>query len=143
MAIKIGDEVKFHYTVKLEDGEVVETTRGGEPLSFTVGSERLLPGLEEAILGLKKGDRREVTIPPEKGFGERREELLKEVPKSMFKEGAELLKGAWIELRPAAGPPRLAVIHEVKEDTVVLDFNHPLAGRTLTFDIEIVDVTSK
>lgn len=143
MAIKVGDEVKFHYTVKLEDGGVVETTRGGEPLSFTVGSERLLPGLEEAILGLKKGDRKEVTIPPEKGFGKRREELLKEVPRSMFKEGAELSRGAWIELRPIAGPPRLAVIHEVKEDTVVLDFNHPLAGRTLTFDIEIVDVTSK
>jgi FKBP-type peptidyl-prolyl cis-trans isomerase 2 len=139
MPISVGDEVSVHYTVKLDTGEVIETTRGGEPQSFRIGSRELLPSLEEAMMGLEKGDRREVVVPPSKGFGEWREDLLQEVPESIFEDKPPKL-GSIVELRSRDGKRLLAVVHEVKEDSVILDLNHPLAGQTLIFDIEIMEI---
>jgi FKBP-type peptidyl-prolyl cis-trans isomerase 2 len=76
MPIEIGDRVRIHYTAKLENGEVVESTRGREPVSFKIGSEALLPALQESLIGLAKGDRKKITLPPKKGFGERMAELV-------------------------------------------------------------------
>ncbi len=143
MPINIGDEVKLHYTAKLENGEVIETTRGREPLSFKVGSKRLLTGLEEALIGLEKGDKKEVEVPPDKGFGERREDLYQEIPKSMFKGEFTLSEGMPVEFKFEKELPRLVTIHEIKKNSVVLDLNHPLAGQTLKFDVEIVDDSSR
>lgn len=139
MPISIGDEVAVHYTAKLDTGEVIETTRDGEPPLFKIGAQELLPSLEEAIIGLEKGDRKEVTIPPSKAFGEWKEELLQEVPKSIF-EGAPPKLGSLVELRSRDGRRILATVHELEEDSVILDLNHPLAGQTLIFEIEIIEV---
>ncbi len=141
MPINKGDEVKIHYTAKLENGEIIETTRAREPLNSKIGSQRLLPSLEEALIGLEKGDKKVITVPPSKGFGERREDLLREMPKSMFGKGPKPAPGTVIEVRYEDGNRRLATIHDVREDSIVLDLNHPLAGETLTFDIEVIDVT--
>jgi len=143
MSIKIGDEVAIHFTAKLENGKMAETTRSKKPQSYEIGSGRLLPGLEEALIGLKKGDRKKVKVPPEKGFGTRRKGLLEEVPKSIFKQGAKLSKGMLVELRSRDGSKSLATIRSVKKNSVLVDLNHPYAGRTLSFDVEVVGVTAR
>lgn len=143
MPIEIGDRVRIHYTAKLENGEVVESTRGREPVSFMIGSEALLPALQESLIGLAKGDRKKITLPPSKGFGERTVELVQELPKSSFEGKVEASAGDLVELKLRDGTQLLAWVDEVKEDSVTLDLNHPLAGETLVYDIEVVDATSE
>jgi FKBP-type peptidyl-prolyl cis-trans isomerase 2 len=143
MPIEIGDQVKIHYTAKLENGEVVESTRGQEPVSFKIGSEALLPALQESLIGLAKGDRKKITVPPDKGFGERIAELVQELPKSSFEGKVDASAGDLIQLKLSDGTERLAVVDDVKKNSVILDLNHPLAGETLVYDIEVVDATSE
>jgi len=144
MSVNIGDKIKIHYTAKSENGDLIENTSDNKPLIVEIGSKKLIPGLEEALIGLKKGDKRKITIPSNKGFGERKEDLLQEIPKSRFEEERiNASEGNVIELKYDNGNRQLVTIHEVKEDTIVLDLNHPLAGETLTFDVEVVDISSK
>lgn len=143
MSIKIGDEVTIHFTAKLENGKVAETTSGNKPQRYRIGSGALLPGLEEALIGLKEGDRRKVKIPPNKGFGMRREDLLDEIPKSIFKKGINFSKGMLVELNSKEGGKILAVVRTVKKNSIIVDLNHPYAGRTLIFDIEVVKVSAQ
>jgi len=143
MSIKIGDEVTIHFTAKLETGKVVETTIEGKPQSYRIGSGALLPGLEEALIGLKQGDKLTIKIPPKKGFGERREDLLDEVPKSLFDKEIRFSEGMVVELHPKEGGKIMAVVRTVKKNTITVDLNHPYAGRTLEFNIEIVKVSAK
>jgi FKBP-type peptidyl-prolyl cis-trans isomerase 2 len=142
MSIKIGDEVTIHFTAKLENGKIAETTSGDKPQSYRIGSGVLLPGLEEALIGLKKGDRLKVKIPPKKGFGKRNEDLLDEVPKSIFKKGLHFSKGMLVELHSKEGGKSLAVVRTVKRNSIIVDLNHPYAGRTLSFDVEVVKVSA-
>ena len=134
--------MSIHYTAKLNNGETIETTREKTPLDVKIGSKRLIAGLDEAIIGLKKGDKQKIKVPPSKGFGERRENLLQEIPKSKFGEEIKASKGEVVELRHDDGKRQLVTIHDIKNDLIILDLNHPLAGETLTFDVEIVDVSS-
>jgi peptidylprolyl isomerase len=143
MPINDGDKVTIHYTAKLDSGEIVEDTHTTGPITFNVGEGRLLPRLEEALKGLNKGDRKEVTLSPEDSFGEWREDYLQEVPKSMLTGGFNPSVGDVVELRFVDGSRRLVTVEDVKEDSIVLDLNHPLAGQNLTFDVEIVDVSSE
>ncbi|MBS7622212.1 peptidylprolyl isomerase [Candidatus Bathyarchaeota archaeon] len=140
MSIKVGDEVAIHFTAKLENGRVAETTRGKKPQRYEIGAGTLLPGLEEALIGLRRGDRKKVKVPPEKGFGKRNEGLIEEVPKSIFKQGQKLSRGMLVELQCRDGDRCLASVRSVKKNSVVVDMNHPYAGRTLSFDVEIVNV---
>lgn len=142
MPINIGDDVLVHYTLKLESGDIIETTRKGEPFLVKISSHDLLPELERVLIGLDKGDRKEVKIPPSKGYGERREGLLHEIPKSRLTSEHEPSKNMFVEIFRKDGDRSMVTIHDVKEDSVVLDLNHPLAGRTLVVDIEVVDVFS-
>ncbi len=141
MPIKIGDEVRIHYTAKLENGEIIETTRDKGPLSVKIGSKKLIVGLDDALIGLEKGDKKEVTISPNKGFGERKENFLQEIPKEQFGERTEVSPGEVVELRYEDGKRRLVTIHEEREDSIVLDLNHPLAGETLTFEVEVIEIS--
>jgi FKBP-type peptidyl-prolyl cis-trans isomerase 2 len=138
MPISKKDQIKIHYDAKLQDGTLIESTRDKEPPSFKVGTQTILPGLEEGLIGLNQGDKKEIMVPPKKGFGERNEELLQEVPDSMFKEKPS--KGTTIKLESKDGSQRFATVHEVKVNSIVLDHNHPLAGQTLRFDVEIIDI---
>jgi peptidylprolyl isomerase len=139
MASEIGDKVAIHYTAKLKDGQVIETTNGKDPTTIQVGSQKI-QGLNEALLGVEKGERKTVMIPPSKGFGEKKEELIREIPRDIISEDLKGTEGNILELKLKDGGHRLATIQEVNEDTIVLDLNNPLAGKTLTFDIEVVDI---
>jgi peptidylprolyl isomerase len=139
MASEIGDKVAIHYTAKLKDGQVIETTNGKDPTTIQVGSQKI-QGLNEALLGVEKGERKTVMIPPSKGFGEKKEELIREIPRDIISEDLKGTEGKILELKLKDGGHRLATIQEVNEDTIVLDLNNPLAGKTLTFDIEVVDI---
>ncbi len=139
MIISDKDKVTLHYRVKLEHGEIIESSRGREPVSFTIGSKQLLQGLEKELIGLKKRDKKEIKVPPDKRFGERRDELLQEAPKTIFKEKPS--PQTLITLRSKDGSESLATVHDVKENAVFLDFNHPLAGHNATYDIKVIDIT--
>ena len=142
MPIKRGDTVKFHFTSKLENGKIIESTKRKKPVKTKIGSQDLLPGLEKAIIGLEKGSKKKVKVPPSKGFGKRDKKLIQKVDKSIFKKGAKLCKNVTVEIQFEDGNKRRALVQEVKKDYLVVDLNHPLAGHTITFDIEIVDVKS-
>ena len=140
MPIKKDDDVLLHYDMMLENGKVIESTRRGDPFCLHVGSNIMPEGFEKSIVGMKKGDKRKFRLPPEKLFGDRKENLTCELPKSSFMDDHELSKGKVVEVFGKAGEVYMASILEVKEDSVVVDTNHPLAGMSLLFDVEITDV---
>ncbi|OGD53412.1 hypothetical protein A3K80_05515 [Candidatus Bathyarchaeota archaeon RBG_13_38_9] len=140
MPIMKGDDILLHYDMMLENGKVIETTRRGDPFCLHVGSNVMPEGFEKSIVGMKKGDKKKFRLPPGKLFGEKKENLTAELPKSSFMDDHELSKGKVVEVFGKAGEVYLASILEVKEDTVLVDTNHPLAGISLLFDVEIIDV---
>lgn len=134
-----GSVVKMNYTLTV-DGEVVDSSEGRGPLEYTHGTQQIIPGLEAALAGLKAGEKKSVAVEPKDGYGEEIPDAFKEVEKTMFPEGFEFKENIIIEMTSPEGASLPATITEVKENTVVLNFNHPLAGKTLNFDIEIVSV---
>ncbi len=139
MPSEVGDQVTIHYTVKVMNGQVLESTKGKEPATIQVGSQKI-QGLNEILLGVEKGERKTVMIPPNKAFGEKKEELVHEIPRNIIKEDVKSAEGKILELKLKDRGQRLATIQEVKEDTIVVDLNNPLAGKTLTLDIEVLDI---
>ena len=140
MPIRKGDDVLLHYDMMLENGKVIETTRRGDPFCLHVGSSIMPEGFEKSLIGMKKGGKKKFRLPSEKLFGERKENLTCELPKSSFMDDHELSKGKVVEVFGKASEVYMASILEVKEDTVVVDTNHPLAGISLLFDVEIIEV---
>lgn len=141
--VKEGDTVKVHYTGKLEDGTVFDTSRQrNEPLEFTLGEGQLIPGFEKAVVGLEVGDDTTVDIPSKEAYGERREELEVVVPKSDLPDSVEPEVGMQLQMQQKGSQQAIPVqITDVTDDQVTLDANHPLAGKKLTFDIELVEIT--
>lgn len=135
-----GNTAKVHYTGKLTDGTVFDSSREREPLEFTVGSGQIIPGFEEAVSDMAVGDTKTVTIPPEKAYGPHRDEMMFEVDHSQFPEGLNPEKGQQLQTQTGEGQPLLVTVADVAEDKVTLDANHPLAGKELTFDIELVEL---
>ncbi|MGD2125618.1 MAG: peptidylprolyl isomerase [Desulfobacteraceae bacterium] len=138
---KDGDKVRVHYTGTLEDGTVFDSSKGRDPLEFTIGNGAVMPGLEKGIVGMETGESKTLSIPPEDAFGERLDELVVEVNKSDLPDTIEPAIGKWLKMLQPGGSPIELVITGVSEDTVTLDANHPLAGRTLLFDIQLVEIT--
>lgn len=138
--VQAGDVVSVNYTLTLEDGAIYDTSIGREPLQFTVGQGEFLPAFEEAVIGMRPGDSKTVTLPPEKAYGPRRPELVDVVSRSMLPEGVEPVVGQQLEAIGQDGNPFSVVITEVTEDTVTADANLPLAGKTLTFNIELLAI---
>ncbi len=132
-------QVTLHFAIKLESGEVVDSTEGKSPATFTVGDGNLLPGFEQALYGLKPGDKRALTIAPEQGFGQPNPQNVQQMPRGNF-EGMELSEGLLIIFNDAANTELPGVVKAFDEAQVTIDFNHPLAGKLLTFEVEIVDV---
>jgi len=140
--IRHGATVVMHYTILLEDGMVADTTEGEEPFRFTVGDGSLIQGLELALFGLKAGDHQRLRISPENGFGAHDPNGIHEMPRAAFPPGMELEEGQIIGFDTPAGEELPGAILEVDEDTVKVDFNHPLAGHEITFEVEILSVES-
>lgn len=129
----------MHYTLKDEQGETIDSSQGHEPLAYIQGIGNIIPGLEDALEGKTKGDKLEVTIAPEDGYGERQENMVQKVAKSGFQGDEELVVGMQVQVETKNGPA-IAMVSEIEGEDVTLDLNHPLAGVTLNFDVEVMDV---
>lgn len=138
MNIENNHVVRLHYSVAEAGGEAIETSRDREPLAVLIGHQAIIPGLEEALLGRAVGDRFEVTVEPGKAYGERRPGLVQRIPRKHFKNH-KLLVGATVVVPTQMGP-RPVTIEKIGLSVVDVDLNHPMAGKTLTFDVEVLEV---
>lgn len=138
--IEHGATVRIEYTLRDEAGTILDTSRGREPLTYVHGQHQIIPGLERELEGLQAGDARQVTVPPEDAYGPRDPGAVAEVPRAVVPPDA-LVPGVELLARGPDGSSRVVRIAEVREDTVLLDLNHPLAGKTLVFDIRVVEVS--
>ena len=133
-------EITLHFAVRLMDGTEMDSTFDGEPATFVWGDESLLPGFENALRGLKAGDKRSVFLQAEKAFGDYNEENVQYFTRSTFAQYDELETGMVLNFADASGGELPGVISKIEDDWVYVDFNHPLAGRDLTFEVEIIRV---
>ena len=138
--VKEGDVVKVHYTGKLINGEQFDSSVGREPLEFTVGAGQMIKGFDDAMPGMNLGEKKTINIAPEDGYGPRSEEAIIEFPKENVPADMKLEPGMPLTLSNQDGQPVSVIIVEVKEEVIVLDANHFLAGQELVFDIELVEI---
>ena len=138
--IEVDTVVSVHYSLTLDSGAVVDTSRGREPLHYLHGHGQIVPGLEEELTGRKVGERVQVRVDAERGYGERVEDGVQQVPRSSFPAELELAPGAALNAKTQDGQMVQLHVVEVGADTVTVDFNHPLAGQVLHFDVEILAV---
>jgi peptidylprolyl isomerase len=138
---KHGDTVKLHYRGKLQDGFVFDASFDRDPLQFTIGEGQIIPGVEEAVVGMNPGDSKTAEVPVEKAFGPHREDMVGIVAKSQFRQWHdEPNVGERVPIPQKDGPPVDVTVVAVTDSEVAVDANHPLAGKDLTFDIELVDI---
>lgn len=135
-----GDKVKVHYTGMLEDGTVFDTSRNRESLEVTVGSGTLIPGFEDALVGMSVGETKELKVASADAYGPRREELVIQVEREKFPPNVAPQEGMALNLKGPEEEVIPAVITKVSDDSVIIDANHPLAGKDLTFHIELADI---
>ena len=133
--VKANDTVKVHYTGKLADGQVFDSSEGKEPIEFTLGQGQLIPGFEKGLIDMKVNEKKTVTIPKEEAYGEPREELIQEVQKDQLPEEIKPEVGMGLVSKTPDGREMNLLVAEVKDDTIVVDGNHPLAGKDLVFDL--------
>jgi peptidylprolyl isomerase len=138
--VKTGDVVKVHYTGKLTSGEQFDSSEGREPLEFTVGAGMMIKGFDAAMPGMSLGEKKTISIAPEDAYGARSEEAIISFPKEQVPAEMKIETGMTLTLTNQMGQPVPVVVVEVKEDLIVLDANHFLAGQTLIFDIELVEI---
>ena len=139
---KVGDTVKIHFTGKLQDETVIETSKDRDPLEFTIGDGNVIPGLEQGVIGMAAGDKKTIAISPEDAFGQPQEDLLVDINKSEFPKDVELKAGAYLNIESSDGKEFKAKVVEIKEEMVTLDANHPLAGATINYDVELIEIRS-
>jgi FKBP-type peptidyl-prolyl cis-trans isomerase SlpA len=140
LSIGPGTKVTLHFALRLQDGEVIDSNFERDPATFVVGDGNLLPGFEKAIFGLLEGERKTLTISPEQGFGQRNPNNLQEFPRSEFAPDMELKEGLVLSFTDAQKTELPGVVSHFDENLVVVDFNHPLAGRDIVFDVAILKI---
>jgi peptidylprolyl isomerase len=139
---KSKDKVKVHYTKKVETGKILDTSKDSQPLEIRIGSN-IVPLFENAIKGMQEGETKEVLVPPEEAHGKRRKDLITKVKKDRLPKDIRPTVGHKLKIQQANGNRIEAMITDVKGDTITLDANHPLAGRELIFEIELLEVMHK
>nr|WP_298378366.1 peptidylprolyl isomerase [uncultured Halomonas sp.] len=139
MQIAQNSVVAFHYTLTNDSGEVLDSSEGREPLTYLHGSGNIIPGLEKELEGRQDGDKLQVTVTPEEGYGENQPALVQEVPRDSF-QGVESIEPGMQFQAQTQGGPLMVTVTKVEGDTVTVDGNHPLAGQKLNFDVEISEV---
>lgn len=137
---KQGDSVKVTYRGTLADGTEFDSSAGQPPLEFTIGKGEVIPGFEQAVIGMASGESKTLTIPAEQAYGPHREEMVAEVERSQIPAEIELVVGAQLEVSQEQGHCYVVMVTALSEETVTLDANHPLAGQDLTFEIKLVEV---
>ncbi len=138
--VKSGDKVKVHYHGRLVNGETFDSSEGRSPLEFEVGSGMVIKGFDDGVTGMAVGDKKTINIPVDEAYGPKNEEMLIEMPKDRFPKEMEIEIGMPLSMSNGSGQNFQVVVTEVKEDAVVLDANHPLAGQDLIFDLELVEI---
>jgi FKBP-type peptidyl-prolyl cis-trans isomerase SlyD len=130
--------ISLEYTLKLDDNQVVDTNVGKDPLTYTQGANQIVPGVESALEGMAVGQAKQVVVAPSDGYGDRDPNALQEVPKQNVPQDIKV--GTLLQGKDTAGREVRPIVTEIKDDTVLLDFNHPLAGKTLFFDLKVVNI---
>lgn len=139
-AAKKGDNVKIHYKGTLQDGTVFDSSEGRDPLGFTLGSGQVIPGFDEAVMGMSEGEAKNVTIPVDKAYGQRNDELVMPVPLSQVPADLNPEVGQQLQMGGPNGQPVMVKVVDVTDEHIMLDANPPLAGEDLVFDIELVAI---
>jgi peptidylprolyl isomerase len=137
---KRGDRVAVHYTGKLDDGQVFDSSRRREPIEFELGAGQVIPGFDEAVEGMEVGETRETRIEAASAYGAKRDDLLVDVPRARLPDGLEPQVGQQLAVRTTDGQETPGRITDVADDEIKLDLNHPLAGQDLTFEFELVEI---
>ena len=137
--IASGSQVSLEYTLSDDKGKMIESNKGKEPLVYTHGNGQIIPGLEKQLLGMKVGGTKHVTVKPEDAYGPVNPKAYQEIPKTKVPPDA-LKVGATLVARSPQGQPFPVRVHEIKKETVVMNFNHPMAGKTLAFDVKVLDI---
>ena len=141
MKVETNKVVSFHYSVSDGGAEPIDSSRErGEPLTVLIGHGNIVPGLEKALLGRAVGERFEISVEPAEAYGERRANFTQRVPKKYFQDAEALRPGMSTVLNTREAGPRMVVVHKIGSSVIDVDLNHPLAGKTLAFDVEITDV---
>lgn len=138
-SIEAGSKVSLEYTLRDDEGKVLDSNKGRSPLTYVQGEQQIVPGLERALVGMHAGEGKKVVVPPDDGYGALDPAAVTEVPKELVPAEARVA-GTELVARSPQGATRLVRVRAVKEETVVIDLNHPLAGKTLHFDVKVVGV---
>ena len=139
---KPGDIVRVHYTGKLEDGTVFDSSAEREPIEFTIGAGRVIPGVEEAVTGMEPGESKSATIPPEQAYGPHRDEMVTTVEREQLPPHITPTVGQQLAVQQQDGRQFNVTVTDVSDKTVTIDANHELAGKNLVFDLELVEVST-
>jgi peptidylprolyl isomerase len=139
-AAQKGDNVKIHYKGTLQDGSVFDSSEGRDPLAFTLGGGQVIPGFDDAVMGMTTGEKKNVTIPADQAYGTRNDELVMPVPISQVPEDLNPQVGQQLQVGGPDGQPLLVTVADITDEHIMLDANPPLAGEDLTFDIELVSI---
>ena len=139
-AAKDGDTVRVHYTGRLDDGSEFDSSKGRDPIEFKIGDGDILKGVEDAVVGLEPGQSNSVTLPAQDAYGERRDDMIQEIERNVLPGDIEPEVGLQLQAQSPGGNPMLLTITEVEDEKITVDANHPLAGKDLTFDLELVEI---
>ena len=137
---KSGDKVRVHYEGQLSDGTIFDSSLEREPIEFILGQDTVIPGFEQAVIGMKAGESKDVSIPPEEGFGEYSEELVVNIEKTILPPEINPELGMQLEVSSEEETPRVFSIADIAEDSITLDGNHPLAGKEIAFKITLLEI---
>jgi FKBP-type peptidyl-prolyl cis-trans isomerase SlpA len=138
--VKANDTVKVHYTGTLQDGTVFDSSRDREPIQFTLGEGKIIPGFEQGILDMSVNETKTINIPSKEAYGERNEQMIQEVPNSQLPPEIKPEVGMGLMSQTPDGQQMQLTVVEVKDNSIVVDANHPLAGKDLTFELELVEI---
>ena len=137
--VATGDQIRVNYVGRFDNGSMFDSSEGREPLEFTVGAEQVIPGFDQAVLGLKPGDSCKIVVAPEDGYGAHVPEMVAEVERHLIPDHEQLMLGSMLEVSMEDGQSLEVQVVELSETSVVLDGNHPLAGKALHFEIEMLE----
>ena len=137
---KAGDKVRVHYEGQLSDGTIFDSSPDREPIEFILGQDTVIPGFEQAVIGMEAGQSKDVSIPPEEGFGEYSEDLVVNIEKTILPPDINPELGMQLEVSSEEETPRVFTIADIAEDSITLDGNHPLAGAEIAFKIELLEI---